>query len=99
MAQLYCRTYRGLSTHSYASVRGRPKPNFFRVTSWFEQIYGCISAKPKNSVMQYLWLKMSEYGYHQAKKSSNMVIVKHWKIQHAIFNVLFCSQFSVAVFF
>jgi len=37
-------------------------------------------------------------GYFSAKKFPNVVIVKHWKIQHAIFNVLFCS-FLVAMFF
>ena len=37
--------------------------NFFRLTGWLEQNYGCFSSKPKNSVTQYLWLNMSEYGY------------------------------------
>jgi len=39
---------------SLAAVRGElhldPKPNFFRLTGWLEQNYGCYSAKPKNSV-------------------------------------------------
>ena len=38
--------------------------------------------------------EMSKYKYFSAKKTPNVVRVEHWEIQHAIFNVLFCSVFS-----
>jgi len=38
---------------------------------------------------------MAENVCFLAKESPNVVLtVKHWKIHHAIFNVLFCSVFS-----
>jgi len=69
-----------------------PKPNFFRLTGWLEQNYGCFLAELKKSATQYLWLKMPEYGYFSAKEYPNVVIVKHCEIQHAVFNVLFCFE-------
>jgi len=38
--------------------------------------------------------EMSKYKSFSAKKTPNVVRVEHWEIQHAIFNVLFCSVFS-----
>jgi len=78
--------------------RSTHKPNFFRLTGWLEQNYGCFSVKPKNNVTRYLWLKMSQYEYFSAKESpnQNVIIVKRWKIP----SLMSCYvRFSVAAFF
>jgi len=71
-----------------------PSRIFFRLTGWLKQNYGCFLAKPKNSVTQNLWLKVGLRIFCSAKESPNVVIVEHWKIRHAVFNVLFSSVFS-----